>query len=296
MTTPKIDYLQWRNRLEEFSTPDMRIGTDLILINEGFHNLKDKPFRCDVTTCIIYIKGWVRFRINMREFVAKAPCMIIMPYNAIIETLEISDEILTRIVVMSREFTDSLFSAQANISHLQRDITENPVMDLSDDEEGLISYYSLLKNLVRRSQSPYRLEAAKHLTLALFYSYTSIKHSASSSTGSGKRERKDEIFDQFVEILQKNFKREREVGFYADALCLTPKYLSRAVKDATGKSAAEWIDEYVVTESKALLYSTNQTIQQISDSLGFESQSLFGKFFKRVTGISPRAYRQGVES
>lgn len=291
MSNPKIDYVQWRNRLGEFSTSDMRIGNDVILIKEGFGTLKDKPFRVDATTCIIYIKGWVRFRINMKELIAKAPCMIIMPYNAIIETLEMSEDLLTRILVMSREFTDSLFPTQTNVSHLLLDIMSNPIIDLSGEETALITYYSMVKNLICNSQSPYRLEAIKHLTLALFYSYTSQKHNNSSTES--KRERKDEISERFLEILQKNYKREREVGFYADALCLTPKYLSRAVKEATGKSAAEWIDEFVITESKALLYSTNQTIQQIADTLGFESQSLFGKYFKRVTGISPRAYRQG---
>lgn len=292
MKNAKIDYVQWRDRLGEFSSHDMRIGTDVILVKEGFNTLKDKPFKVDVTTCIIYIKGQVRFRINMKEFVAKAPCMIIMPYNAIIETIEASDDLLTRVLVMSREFTDSLFATQSNVSHLYMDITSNPIIDLSGEENALITYYSLIKNLVCRSNSPYRLEAVKHLTLALFYAYTGQKHSENSGTSGGKRERKDEIYEQFVGLLQQNYKREREIGFYAESMCLTPKYLSKTIKDVTGESATEWIERYVITESKALLYSTDLTIQQISDSLGFESQSLFGKYFKRVVGISPRAYRQ----
>lgn len=293
MNSAKIDYVQWRDRLGEFTSPNMRIGTDVILVKEGFNNLKDKPFKTDVTTCIIYIKGWVRFRINMKEFVAKAPCMIIMPYNAIIETLEASDDLMTRTLVMSREFTDNLFATQANVSHLTMEITSNPVIDLTGAEDALINYYSMLKNLICRSDSPYRLEAVKHLTLALFYAYTGQKHSENStSTTGGRRERKDEIYEQFVALLQRNYKREREIGFYAEHLCLTPKYLSKTIKDVTGESATEWIERYVITESKALLYSTDLTIQQISDSLGFESQSLFGKYFKRVVGISPRTYRQ----
>ncbi|MBO5692528.1 MAG: helix-turn-helix transcriptional regulator [Tidjanibacter sp.] len=74
----------------------------------------------------------------------------------------------------------------------------------------------------------------------------------------------------------------------------TAKYLSKAIKEATGRSASDWIDEYVATESKALLYSTTKTIQQIASELHFDSQSLFGKYFKRVTGISPREYRTSI--
>lgn len=294
MQQSKIDYIQWRDRLREFTSSDMRIGTDVILVKEGFNNLKDKPFKTDVTTCIIYLRGWVRFRINMKEFRAEAPCMIIMPYNTIIETLEVADDILTRTLVMSREFTDSLFVPQANVSHLHIDITANPIIDLTGEEDALIHYYSMLKNLVCRSDSPYRLQAIRHLTLALFYSYTSQKHNNASASSENRRERKHEIYEQFMALLEKNYKREREVGFYAERLCLTPKYLSRTIKDTTGESVAKCIERYVITESKALLYSTDLTIQQIADSLGFESQSLFGKYFKRVVGSSPRIWRQNL--
>jgi AraC-type DNA-binding domain-containing proteins len=63
------------------------------------------------------------------------------------------------------------------------------------------------------------------------------------------------------------------------------------IKEAGGKSAGEWIDERVILEVKALLKSTNMTIQQISDELNFPTQSSFGKYFKRLTGISPKEYR-----
>lgn len=292
MNKLKIDYLQWRNHLSEFTSTDMRIGTDIMLIREGFGDLKDRPFRTDVTTCIIYLQGSVHFRLNIKEFRAQAPCFVILPCDTIIETLYTSDDAISRIVVMSREFTDSLFSIQQRTFHLLQDVIANPIINLEGEENAIISFYSMLKNLVCRSNTPYRLEAARHLTLALFYSFTSLKHS--NNPTAGKRERKDEIYDQFIELLQQNYKRERELTFYAERMYITPKYLSKAIKEATGRSASEWIDEYVATESKALLYSTTMTIQQIATELHFDSQSLFGKYFKRVTGISPREYRASI--
>ena len=88
-----------------------------------------------------------------------------------------------------------------------------------------------------------------------------------------------------------NYKQSRDVAFYADRLCITSKHLSQVVKEVSGKSALDIIEEYVITECKALLLSTTMTIQQISDSLNFTTQSVFGKYFKRVTGISPSEYR-----
>ena len=71
-----------------------------------------------------------------------------------------------------------------------------------------------------------------------------------------------------------------------------PGYLSTVVRTCTGRTASEWIERHVAQEAKALLKSTNMTVQQISNELNFPSQSFFGKFFKRLTGLSPKEYRR----
>ena len=95
----------------------------------------------------------------------------------------------------------------------------------------------------------------------------------------------------FYNLILQYYKDSREVGFYAKKLCLTPKYLSVIIKEFTGNSALGWINDYVILEAKSLLKSTNMTIQQISDELNFPSQSFFGKYFKRLVGVSPKVYR-----
>jgi AraC-like DNA-binding protein len=97
--------------------------------------------------------------------------------------------------------------------------------------------------------------------------------------------------DRFLNLVQENFREQRDINFYADRMCLTPRYLSRLIKKNSGYFAGEWINNHVILEAKALLKSTNMTIQQISDELNFPSQSFFGKYFKRITGMSPKEYR-----
>ena len=65
-----------------------------------------------------------------------------------------------------------------------------------------------------------------------------------------------------------------------------------STRTSTGKSASQWIDDYVVLEAKTLLKSTNLTILQISEELHFANQSFFGKYFKQHTGLSPMRYRR----
>jgi AraC-like DNA-binding protein len=103
--------------------------------------------------------------------------------------------------------------------------------------------------------------------------------------------KQNECVERFLELAEKHFKTERQVGFYAEKLHITPKYLSQIIKANTGKSANDWIDDYVMLEAKALLKSSKLTIQQISDELNFADQSIFGKYFKRLEGVSPKEYR-----
>ena len=80
------------------------------------------------------------------------------------------------------------------------------------------------------------------------------------------------------------------MSFYAQQLYITTKYLSNIVKEATGRSAAQWIDEFVILEAKNLLRFSGKTIKQVSYELNFSNQSAFGKYFKLITGMSPSEY------
>ena len=88
--------------------------------------------------------------------------------------------------------------------------------------------------------------------------------------------------------------QERSVTFYAEQLCITPKYFSMLVKKLSGKSAAQWIDNYVILEAKNLLKYSDMSIQEIAYQLNFSTQSFFGKYFKHQTGMSPTEYRNKV--
>lgn len=79
--------------------------------------------------------------------------------------------------------------------------------------------------------------------------------------------------------------------FYANKLCLTPKYLSKLVKQASGRSAPDWIDEFVILEAKNMLKYSNMPIKEIVFRLNFPNQSFFYRFFKTHTGMTPSEYR-----
>ena len=146
-----------------------------------------------------------------------------------------------------------------------------------------------VRNCLKDRNNPYRLQVVQHIIMALFYSSEKMREVEETE---GPRSNADVLSKEFLKQVKEHFRRERQLKFYADKLCITPRYLSRVVKESTGSSAAEWIERCVVLEARALLKSTNMTIQQISDELNFPSQTFFGKYFKRRVGMSPKEYRR----
>ena len=106
-----------------------------------------------------------------------------------------------------------------------------------------------------------------------------------------KRERKDELFTRFIQLIIKNYRRNRKLDFYADKLFISPKYLSDVIKKISGRTAHDWIDRYILLEAKILLRSSHKTIQQIADELNFPNNSFFSKYFKKHCGMTPKEYR-----
>ena len=104
--------------------------------------------------------------------------------------------------------------------------------------------------------------------------------------------RQVELVTRFQQLLAQHAAQRRSVADYASLLCVTSKYLSETVKEATGKTAGEWLITQLLREARYLLWQTDRSIAQVADELGFSDASAFGKFFRRQTGQAPAAYRQ----
>lgn len=114
---------------------------------------------------------------------------------------------------------------------------------------------------------------------------------ANAETDYAYQSRHEYLFHRFMDLTAKYLPQERNINFYASKLCITPKYLSYIVKQASGKTPTILIKEKVMDEIKYRLCHTQATIKEITYALNFPNPSFFGKYFKAETGISPAAYR-----
>jgi AraC-like DNA-binding protein len=112
------------------------------------------------------------------------------------------------------------------------------------------------------------------------------------NTDSMRQTRAEIIFTKFIKLLEGNFKQERRVGWYAEQLNITPKYLSETIKNVSRRTPNEWIDNYVTIEMRIQLRNSTKSIKEIAEEMNFANQSFLGKYFKEHVGISPSEYRK----
>jgi AraC-like DNA-binding protein len=195
-------------------------------------------------------------------------------------------------VAMSKEFAaNQKLDVNKTFSNAMS-LLDNPSVPILPEEAVLMGGYLDMMGNVLKSDLAYRREAVQSLWISMLYVIAAMLDRRAKLAGDvSHTNRSRMLFEQFIGLVAKYHTQYRNVAFYADQLCLTPKYMSKLIKTATGKSAPEWIDAYVILEAKNLLKYSSDTIKQIVFKLNFPNQSVFYKFFKSRTGMTPSEYR-----
>lgn len=246
------------------------------------------PYKIKQVTQIVITAGRFSCLVDFRNWTLTAPAVALFLPGQVVESISIDDEFVGFGMMMSEEFTDSL---ALPVSLQERLFIKNTQFYSVDQEviEVLTSVYKQVASLKQQHDNPYQEEIVRHLFSAYYYGLGYYMHGLQSQPTSMTPQQ--EKCEKFMTLVAENFKTQREIGFYADRLCVSNKYLSSLLKQETGMTALEWIERHVVLYAKSCLSSTSMSIQQISDELDFPSQSVFGKYFKRVEGVSPKTYR-----
>lgn len=281
------------------SSPSVGLGDDFYILDarlEKSHQPMNHPCRFDGFMFLYCVKGRLKMNVNLTEFeISEGMVFMNVPGN-IIRVNEIIDtpqeDVRYLCLAMSRDFTQGLKVEVNKLFNEGVSMLEKPTIQLNETESKLTC--NLIHHLVGLLQSeiPYKKESILSSLSSLFYILMGAwRVEALKREDDAKSVRSKVIFEKFMRLVSDYHTQQRNVGFYADKLCLTPKYLSKIIKNTTGRSAPEWIDSYVILEAKNLLKYSGITIKEIVYKLNFPNQSVFYKFFKARTGMTPTEYR-----
>jgi AraC-like DNA-binding protein len=272
---------------DDFSIIDMRLRRKSRTLNF--------PFRFDGIILVWCIKGAISVSINLNDYILEEDTLFICMPGNIFKLNEIvgdGEDLHYVCVAMSKEFAaNQKLDVNKTFSNAMS-LLDNPSVPILPEEAVLMGGYLDMMGNVLKSDLAYRREAVQSLWISMLYVIAAMLDRRAKLAGDvSHTNRSRMLFEQFIGLVAKYHTQYRNVAFYADQLCLTPKYMSKLIKTATGKSAPEWIDAYVILEAKNLLKYSSDTIKQIVFKLNFPNQSVFYKFFKSRTGMTPSEYR-----
>lgn len=246
------------------------------------------PIKFAATSWIIIFKGTCRADINLVSYEIKAPALVSVKSMQIMQPTYVSSDFNASVIVTSKRFSENLFMF-LNSSPIAAISNRHPAVAIPSDCVGSFrEFLRSTREIMADTSNPYGMQALLFQMLLFIHKegykcYEPYKDEVMSKQG--------RMSDRFLTLVQEHFRKERFLDFYADLLEVTPKHLSRTIKKQTGFTAVDWIERFVILEAKVLLKSSNLNIQQIADELNFPSQSFFGKYFKKLTGMSPKEFR-----
>ena len=260
----------------------------------GTINCSDMPhhlFKLE-DACIFFChSGEARIEIDLLEYDITPNTQIIFLPNSIINYSYASPDLSISYITFSNAFfQEATVRLDPSFFHF---LKENPVVTLPVERTRTINGLIIaLEDLYKDKENCFRLQILRNYIQSFLLDIYDKTHRIFEQNRPEGISRQEELFKRFIQLIHKHCLNQREVSFYAQKMFITPRYLSAITQAVAGETAKNIIDKHVILEIKVLLESTDLSIQEIANRLQFPDQSLFGRYFKKHTSISPQYYRR----
>ena len=240
-------------------------------------------------------KGSVQVELDLKTYNLEAGSLFIVFPDQVLKAKKATADFDPICIACSKNMIEELIIRFDDNTRLILKSRENQLTQLENVafEQLNESFEFLKKKFETMSNNSCKLQILKNHLIGLLYECIGIGNEPIATDV--VKSRGQVLFSQFIDLVVENHREQHSVKFYADELGITPKYLSAVAEEQTGKNAKRWIDEHIALDAKVLLRSSSRDIQKVSKILNFPDVSFFGKFFKRLVGVSPKAYRKTAE-
>ena len=272
---------------------DKSIGTDFFITEEKqLLALSEYPYRSEGYIIGICTRGNAKVEVNLQVYDARPDAVLLATPFHILRIFNSSEDFLCRFVVFSKAFlTENNINSHFIETFSFFKTSSTPVIFLEQQNGKVLGeIFSIIQQKLRREEHRFREEICRSILVALLYEIAAVYEQQHVNIKK-KQTRKQELNMLFQNLVFHQYKQHRNVQYYADELCVSSKHLTESIKEVTGKTAGDWIDDAVVLEAKVLLRNHEISIARVAEEINFPDQSSFGKYFKKHTGFSPSDYR-----
>ncbi len=241
---------------------------------------------------ILIENGSCSLEVNMAMYELRKGGVFVAFPGQIIHLLQISKDFKPLCIACSIDMMNDLTAQVKDSLQLIQLVKQSPYQQKEKEEFEQLkkSFNHLQEKIEITKNNQHRYQIIKNLVLSIAFECFDFLIEKNFIHQGGNR--KKSLFNAFLRNVEERHRKEHSVKYYADELFVTSKYLSTVINEMSDKTPKQWIDEYIALDAKVLLQSTEKDIQEISDELNFPDISFFGKFFKRMTGMSPKAFRE----
>ena len=258
----------------------------------------NKPGKMNALAIIICKKGKMEVTCNFRKFILTENTVFIsQPQNTL--SLSVTENFDGFIMASEDQELSDYTIDPKHIPQLLDKAYSSPLISIKEEECTKIcrAMEMISEYIKEKTETPFKSSIIKSALSTFAYLLADILYShmpdIEYELRSMKREK--EHFNRFLTLLSGNYLQHREVGWYADKMNLTPRYLTTTIRRISGYTVSEWINKFTIKDAKYLLKHSDMTVQQVAYELNFPNQSFFGKFFKKHAGMSPGKYRNSTE-
>lgn len=253
-----------------------------------------RPIHIDAFVIGVVTRGSITFSHNMQECSLSRGMMFVMGPHSLVQIIS-EESFNAHVVIVSSGLFRRLNVDTKRLMPAFLRLGSAPWLELDPEQsETLCNSISMIERELREPENDFSRDILCSLICVLLYKVGAIANARIGvlpDARPGVHNRAREYFRRFIGLLGEYFRSERSVGFYAQQLCVTPKYLTTLIRRISGKSVSEWIDIYVIMEAKMQLRYSDRSVQEIAYLLNFPNQSFFGSYFRRLTGQSPSQFR-----
>lgn len=271
---------------------DNFVSADFFIADEKqLLTLSEYPYRSDGYIIGICTRGSAQVEVNLQVYEARPDAMLLATPFHVLRIYNASPDFLCRFLVFSKAFlTENNVNSHFLESFSYFKNASIPVIYPDNgDARMMLDIYLLMQQKLERDH-PYRMQISRSMLTTMLYEVQAV-YEKQHTIIKGKQTRKQELNVLFQDLVFQHYKEHRNVQYYAEALFVSPKHLTETIKEVTGRTAGEWIDDAVILEAKVLLRNNDISIANVADAIHFPDQSTFGKYFKKHAGMSPSDYR-----
>ena len=263
-------------------------GVYILNIEFFLDKYSNEMFRAGAFFYILVETGTAEFVIDCHSYIIGKGDMLLVAPRMSVKLMKKSSDFGTCGLCMEPFFFDSLSIGNYVYKRLYNSSHTTYVLRLEDSDTVHIRKTLDLMSHYLTSDHP--AEMAGSLVNFLLLQITEIFHSQNVHPA-GRVKHSDALFRLFRKLLAENYRKEHELQFYADSLHISQTYLSRVIRQISGKTVNNYIAEALYTDARRLLVFTDLTVKEIAEQLGFSDQSSFGKFFKKKSETSHANFR-----